>query len=919
MTRRIWVVGGLIAVAALAAALVAGMATSSHSTAKGTMMVAAKADSNSWADKAGVGEGPASTYEAEQAALRAYPGNEIPLSALQNSLNTAAQLEKAAGHKSGKWMQLGPTQRAKYPAFLDQFLGGGKDYIASGRVTALAINNDCTQKSCRLYLGAAGGGVWTTDNALQSGGNMNWQFITGSLNSNAIGSILIDPSDPSGNTVYVGTGEPNAAVDNEAGVGIYKSTDAGQTWTFVPGSDVFNQRAVGALALDNQGRLLAGVAGAVRGVCQTSQGCALSSASTTHPLAIRGLYRQTGATFTRVFTSALASGAATRGVVQVQLDPNTPTTIYLSSFQQGVWRSTSNGDPGTWTQIKSALDPALNTDRATFALNVLPGNKTRMYVGIGNSSTAAADLARLYRTDDAGGAATFTDITNGQSLGWCSSFAAGAQCWYDNVVYSPMGSPDDVYLGGSYDYDRVHGQNNGRALILSTDAGATWHDMTLDKNNDGWLHPDHHALVTVPGNPLMWIDGNDGGVARSNGKYVDGSKDCNGRGLSPSDLATCQTFLSMIPDQTTSLNNGLSTLQFQSLSVDPAKPLNKLMGGTQDNGTFQFNGGPAEWPQVIYGDGGQSGFNAADGKLQFNSFAGQASDVNFRNGDPRKWVVATGPIVSSPEGSLFYPPLIADPSETFAGSIFSGSQSVWRTQDWGGDQSFLEANCSEFTTSSANPSCGDYVRIGAPGATDITGTAYGADAVPGDLVAALSRASQNTGTLWAATTTGRLLISDNANAPAASVTWQRLDRTNAGTNPVANAPRRDITQIAVDPSDANTAYVAYSGYNVNTPAQPGHVFRVHRTGTTATWTDLSFNLDDLPVNGIALDSQTGDLYAGTDFGVMMLPAGTTTWMLAAPGMPTSEITMLNIVPDSRVLYASTHGFGAWVLYLSGSK
>ena len=106
---------------------------------------------------------------------------------------------------------------------------------------------------------------------------------------------------------------------------------------------------------------------------------------------------------------------------------------------------------------------------------------------------------------------------------------------------------------------------------------------------------------------------------------------------------------------------------------------------------------------------------------------------------------------------------------------------------------------------------------------------------------------------------------------------------------------------------------------MNTPAQPGHVFRVHRTGTTATWTDLSYNLGDLPVNGVALDSQTGDLYAATDFGVMVLPSGSTTWEMAAPGMPTVDVTMLNIVPDSRVLYASTHGFGAWVLYLPDSK
>jgi hypothetical protein len=220
-------------------------------------------------------------------------------------------------------------------------------------------------------------------------------------------------------------------------------------------------------------------------------------------------------------------------------------------------------------------------------------------------------------------------------------------------VYSPAGSPDVLYIAGSYDYDNMHATNNGRSLLLSTDAGATWSDLTLDKDSNGWLHPDHHALVTIPGSPLQWIDGSDGGLVRSNGKYVDGSKACDSRGLSAAGTTTCKGFLWRIPDQSTSINKGLATLQFQSLSVDPAHPLNRLMGGTQDNGTFQFNGGPDEWPQIMYGDGGQSGFNAADDHLRFNSFAGQAQDVNFRNGDPTKWVIATGPIITSPEGSLF--------------------------------------------------------------------------------------------------------------------------------------------------------------------------------------------------------------------------------------------------------------------------
>src|SRR5580765_7715590 len=338
MTRRIWVGIGLVPAATLAAALVAGLAAPSHSTARNAFVI--KEPDAAWAEKAGVQEGPPATFEAEQAALRAYPGNEIPLSALQSSLSTFHRLEKAHGHKAGQWMQLGPTDQAKYPAFLDQFLAGGKDYVASGRVTALAINANCTKKDCRLYVGAAGGGVWTTDDALD-GDDMHWKFVSGSLDSNAIGSILIDPSDPSGDTLYVGTGEFNAAIDNEAGVGIYRSTDAGRTWSLVPGSDLFYQRAVGTLALDAQGRLLVGIGSAERGVCQTSQGCALSSGSTTHPLPTRGLYRQTGSTFTRVFTSRSI------GVNEVATDPNTPTTVYLADFSEGVWRSTSDGDAGT--------------------------------------------------------------------------------------------------------------------------------------------------------------------------------------------------------------------------------------------------------------------------------------------------------------------------------------------------------------------------------------------------------------------------------------------------------------------------------------------------------------------------------------------------------------------------------------------
>jgi len=143
------------------------------------------------------------------------------------------------------------------------FLFDGAQYVASGRVTAMAIAPTCSANNCRLYVAAAGGGVWRTDKALNGS---NWEFVSDSFGTNAIGSLLIDPSDASGNTLYAGTGEPNASNDSEAGVGIYKTTDGGATWGLVAGSDIFFQRSIGQMALDNAGNLLVPIASAVRGI-----------------------------------------------------------------------------------------------------------------------------------------------------------------------------------------------------------------------------------------------------------------------------------------------------------------------------------------------------------------------------------------------------------------------------------------------------------------------------------------------------------------------------------------------------------------------------------------------------------------------------------------------------------------------------
>src|SRR6202040_2990535 len=119
------------------------------------------------------------------------------------------------------------------------------------------------------------------------------------------------------------------------------------------------------------------------------------------------------------------------------------------------------------------------------------------------------------------------------------------QGWYDNVVYTPAGSPNVVYVGGSFDYNNLHGRDNGRAWLLSSDGGGTFSDLTQDgsPNHANAIHPAQHAFVTVPGSPFLFITGSDGGVVRSDGSFADVSYKCDSRGLNAADTAFCKSLL----------------------------------------------------------------------------------------------------------------------------------------------------------------------------------------------------------------------------------------------------------------------------------------------------------------------------------------------------------------------------------------
>jgi hypothetical protein len=863
--------------------------------------------------------------EAQAYTDRAYPGSEITMDEIQGAIAANNAVSKRGAKLNSKWDSIGPdtlnVDRLGTQAF-------NKPTQWSGRVTALTVDPKCKPQECTLYVGAAGGGVWRSKNALAP--NPSWKQISDGIPTNAIGSIAVDPNDPTGKTIYVGTGEANGSGDSEAGLGLYKTTDDGSHWSLVPGSfAAANNRAIAWIAIDpgNANHILIGTRSGTHGIGSNS-----TSAGPPSTPAV-GVYASTdgGASF--------GSAPVLPGTIaEIKFDPGNANTVYATvggSATGGLLRSTSGGAAGTWQPIFQE-----NRARLSFAPVTLPNGKTRIYL---TDASGGGQGAQVYRIDDASQPASTltasnnaawirlsnpTDGTPGFAVyNYCNTPLVGSQCGYDMFVMSPPENPDMVVVGGLMHYEelkpyvlqaaQVVGQrSNGRAVLMSKDAGATWTDMTGDVSGES-MHPDQHALAFVPGDPDQFFVGSDGGVIRTSGKYADASSQCDTRKvpLTAPNLAECHQWLSSIPTELDPINAGLGTLQMYSISVSPYSPDDTAMSGLQDNGTIMFTGSNT-WELPLTGDGGDSGFDATDPHLRFHTYTNGQMDVNYDDFNQNSWLwIGDRFIVNFPESARFSTPTIADPFRTK--TIFVGAQRVWRTTDAGGDRAFLEAHCN--TATGEFPSdllftgaCGAPADWPPLGSVTLTGTGFGTTKT-GSNISSLARA-QDDGTLWAGTGGGRVLVSRNANDAAANVTFTRID--------LSAQPNRMVSSIFVDPTNPNHAIVTFSGYNATTAATPGHVFDVvfDPTAGTATWKDISYDIGDQPVNDAVLDVATGDVYVSTDFSVYRLVAGTQSWIPAADGLPNAAVSGLTIANSkqwkgNRLLYAATHGRGAYRLRL----
>ena len=1007
--------------------------------------------SESAAEKPGIGP---NNYEAYLQAQRTYPANAIPLSVSKRAKATFAKIARAdaralkrAGSRhllwnNGEWKLYGPRTDAVQPGVTS--FSGAENTTAS-RITALVTDPDCTARKCGLWVGASGGGVWRTENALAP--NPTWQQLSPEdLDQNSVGTLTLVPGGhghghghDQQDTLYLGTGEANRCSSGcEAGVGIYKSTNGGHSWhklgdrcvsnatysCITPGIDAFLGRGISSIIVDptNRNHLLVGSAQAVRGLSHT-----LGNGGTTRlePGANEpGLYESFdgGDHFTEVWNGNQSNSF---GVTKVLLDPANPTTVYAAAFDQGLWRRSPSLDGSAtafdFHQVFAPQFAGGGIDRTAFALTRKSGT-TRIYLTDGTANPdgiSGATASNFWRTDNgnqpaaallasqAAGATpppdttvypqtyngwqNLTSKTTGSPYFATDDFCTG-QCWYDEDVYTPAGMPDTVYVIGSNVYGEQpcdtkgvgcgNGRSNGREVLYSTTAGdpdgtansRTFTDLSYDHTERpaswcafqpyidngcmhawGGIHPDQHVIAVNPGNPTQIFEGSDGGMIRTSGTFADAQADCdsphrNGGGPLPptsGSYAACKRLLSRIPVQIDHIDKKLSsTLQFVNVAINPAN-WREVMGGTQDNGTWSNIGNTRNtFNQVIYGDGGNAVYDATQPTWRANEFTSCFGDSNFENGDPTKWVIATGPIAASGEACAFYWPQVGDPNPVpGTHPIYNGAQHVWRSwafgagtpgqvpQDTTPNVADYEARCPEFVHPGADPNCGDYLPLGGPAGAnqpgDLTGTVYGADRSGGS-VSFIARTKADHGTLWVATSAGRIFVTHNADATdPATVTFTRIDSSTWG-----NSPTRFPSAIYIDPANAGHAWITYSGYNAVTPTTPGHVFSVTEGGTFTNLNveagsrafDTPFSDGDLPVSDIVRDDATHTLYVGTDFGVLQGTNDGAHWHVTR-GMPRYEIMHLEMQPSNRVatctggghcrriLYAATHSQGIWKMNL----
>ncbi|MEY2546530.1 MAG: hypothetical protein QOG48_1647 [Verrucomicrobiota bacterium] len=491
----------------------------------------------------------------------AWPVREAPVHALVRERNRAKETLRARGDV--EWECVGPTN-------------------IGGRMTCIVCH---PQKPDWIWAGAAAGGVWQSKDA-----GRTWRALWNHHDTLNIGSLAIDPKNPA--VIYCGTGEANLSVDSYAGVGIYRTTNSGETWELLASAlETGIPTRIGVIAIDpfDSKHLRIGGVGAYESSARSKDlGGMFSSVD-----GGASWRRETFVSESNYWCHAIVFHPTKRGVIF--------TTVTEQGAKSGIWRSNDGGK--NWTQLTQGLPEPECFGRTSLAISLT--NPDVMYAFAEDAHSARSDLVLgVFRSDNGG--------KNWREIGR-SHFSGEGQISYGNTIAIHPENPDEVLCGGI-------------DLHLTTNGGKRWRKVThgeLKAGNPKYAHSDHHHLLMPSDAPGRVYDPNDGGLDVSD----DG-------GIS-----------------WTNRSNGLAITMYYDVDVAQSDGRH-FGGGAQDNGTLVTTRGRADDHfEILGGDGGWMIYDPADAGHIYASYYrmniwrwcnGQRRDVSPRASQKEKesvWMV----------------------------------------------------------------------------------------------------------------------------------------------------------------------------------------------------------------------------------------------------------------------------------------
>lgn len=587
------------------------------------------------------------------------------------------------------------------------------------------------------------------------------------------------------------------------------------------------------------------------------------------------------------------------GVTDIVINPLNPNTVYLATgdgfgndtYGLGVMVSHDGGqtwnntgfstirlqdivcrrmvmNPQDTNTLLVATDIGLlktNDAGATWS-NVLSGDVRNVKYRPFDTSTVYASTDQFYRSTNGG--SNFSRVSTGISPGSLINRMEIAVSPADsNVVYAVAGAQSDASFQGLYrstnagvSFTRMSTTPNilSGSQTGNASGGQSWYDLAIAVN-------DNDANEIYVGGINVWRSTNGGTSWNISSHWVYP----NNVGYTHADIHSLEWYNGKIycgsdggvfysSNNGNSWNNisaGLGIAQYYKMA-QTEQDSNVLMAGAQDNGC-NYRDLSGNWYHVLGGDGMTVEIDPFNFNTIYYSWQGGGIQRSYNAGISRTNISGT---MRNLENGAWVTPFLIDPNSST--TLLAGYENVWKTTNRGTSWSRI----SNFSGSAT--------------------------------IRQLKVAPSNSNYIYSCTNDHRLRRTTNG-----GTTWSLV---NSGL-PV----NRVISDIEIHPLHEDSVWVSFSGYFTST--------KVFVTGDGGqTWTNLSTNMPNLPVNDLAWDTLTEIMYAGTDVGVYYqdrkVNAG---WWPYNNGLPNVEVSELEIHSGARKLRASTYGRGIWDIDLIG--